>query len=59
MPLRNLSAIHERGGLVSPAPMYDVVPTLAFVPGQIRAALPIAGKFRMSWTCWPRSATGL
>ena len=44
---KNLSVIHERDGLVSLAPMYDVVPTMAFVPRQARAALPVAGKFRM------------
>jgi serine/threonine-protein kinase HipA len=44
---KNLSVIHERGGLVSLAPMYDLVPTLAFIPRQTRAALPVAGKFRM------------
>lgn len=27
--------------------MYDIVPTTAFVASQTRAALPVAGKFRM------------
>lgn len=44
---KNLSVIHEREGLVSLAPMYDLVPTLAFIPRQTRSALPVAGKFRM------------
>lgn len=44
---KNLAVIHERGGLVSLSPMYDIVPTTAFVPNQTRAALAVAGKFRM------------
>lgn len=27
--------------------MYDVVPTLPFDPNQVRAALPVGGKFRI------------
>jgi hypothetical protein len=28
--------------------MYDIVPTVAFVPGQRFASLPVAGRFRMA-----------
>ncbi len=45
---KNWSVLHEGSGLVSLSPMYDVVPTLALVPGQRFASLPVAGRFRMS-----------
>lgn len=44
---KNVAVVHEGGGLVSLAPMYDVVPTVVFVPRQVRSAMSIAGKFRM------------
>ncbi len=45
---KNWSLLHDGSGLVRLAPLYDVVPTLAFVPGQRFAGLPIAGRFRLS-----------
>lgn len=45
---KNWSLVHDGSGLVRLAPMYDVVPTAGFVPGQRFASLPVAGRFRLS-----------
>jgi serine/threonine-protein kinase HipA len=44
---KNFSVLHEGGGTVRLSPLYDVVPTLPFVPNQVRAAMPVGGKFRL------------
>jgi serine/threonine-protein kinase HipA len=44
---KNLSLLHE-GGAVRLAPLYDVAPTLAFVPRQTVLGLPIGGKFKLT-----------
>jgi serine/threonine-protein kinase HipA len=45
---KNWSLLHDGSGFVTLAPMYDIVPTTAFVPGQRFASLPVAGRFRMA-----------
>lgn len=45
---KNWSLLHDRSGFVTLAPMYDIVPTGAFVPGQRFASLPVAGRFRIA-----------
>jgi serine/threonine-protein kinase HipA len=45
---KNWSVVHDGSGFVTLAPMYDIVPTVAFVPGQRFASLPVAGRFRMA-----------
>ena len=45
---KNWSLVHDGSGLVSLSPMYDIVPTTAFVPGQRFASLPVAGRFRIA-----------
>lgn len=47
---KNWSLVHDRSGLVSLSPMYDVVPTGAFVSGQRLVSLPVAGRFRRRLT---------
>jgi serine/threonine-protein kinase HipA len=43
---KNHSLLHS-GGSISLAPLYDVVPTIAFAPSQQRAGLPVGGKPRI------------
>lgn len=45
---KNLSVLHIGDGLVSLSPMYDVVPTLAFIPRQRLVSLPVGGRYRMA-----------
>ncbi|MGK2852305.1 MAG: type II toxin-antitoxin system HipA family toxin [Candidatus Limnocylindrales bacterium] len=45
---KNLSVLHIGGGLISLSPMYDVVPTLAFIPRQRLASLPVGGRYRLA-----------
>ncbi len=45
---KNWSLLHDGSGFVTLAPMYDIVPTGAFVPGQRFASLPVAGRFRIA-----------
>ena len=42
---KNLSVIHSGPGSIRLAPVYDVSPTLFFLPSTRRAALPIGGKW--------------
>lgn len=42
---KNFSLLHGGGGSVTLSPLYDVSPTVAFVPTQRRTSMPIAGKF--------------
>ena len=44
---KNISLMN-RGGVVSLTPLYDVLPTTAFVPEQTSIGLPIGGKFKLS-----------
>ncbi len=44
---KNWSLLHDGSGLVALSPMYDVVPTGAFVPGQRFVSLPVGGRFRI------------
>lgn len=44
---KNISLLHEGGGTVSVAPFYDAAPTLYFLPTTRRAAMPVAGKWRI------------
>lgn len=44
---KNISLLHGAGGTVSLSPLYDVVPTVAFLPQQTHVGLPIAGKFKI------------
>ncbi len=43
---KNYSLVHGNG-VVTLSPLYDVSPTMAFLVSQDRAALPVAGKFRL------------
>ena len=43
---KNYSLVHGNGA-VTLSPLYDVSPTMAFLASQDRAALPVAGKFRL------------
>lgn len=43
---KNYSLVHGEG-VVTLSPLYDVSPTMAFLVSQDRAALPVAGKFRL------------
>jgi serine/threonine-protein kinase HipA len=45
---KNWSLLHDGSGFVTLAPMYDIVPTGAFVPGQRFAGMPVAGRFRIA-----------
>ena len=45
---KNWSLLHDGSGFVTLAPMYDIVPTGAFVPSQRFASLPVAGRFRIA-----------
>lgn len=45
---KNVGLLHVGEGLVSLTPMYDVVPTLAFVPRQALAAMPVGGRYRLT-----------
>ena len=45
---KNWSLVHDGSGLVRLSPMYDIVPTGAFVPGQRFSSLPVAGRFRIA-----------
>lgn len=45
---KNLGVLHLGRDLVSLTPMYDVVPTLAFLPRQTHAALPVGGRYRLT-----------
>ena len=44
---KNVAVLHAGGGFVTLAPMYDVVPTIAFIPRQTHAALPVGGRYRL------------
>ena len=44
---KNLSLLHQ-GNAVRLAPLYDVAPTLAFVPRQTTLGLSIGGKFKLT-----------
>jgi serine/threonine-protein kinase HipA len=44
---KNLSVVHASRGIVALAPVYDVSPTLFFLPSTRQAALPIGGKWRI------------
>lgn len=44
---KNHSFLHTGGGTVSLAPLYDIAPTLWFLPGQPKAALSVGGKWRI------------
>ena len=44
---KNLSLVHAGPHTVAPAPLYDVAPTLFFLPTQRRAALPVGGTWRI------------
>jgi serine/threonine-protein kinase HipA len=44
---KNASLLHFADGTVELAPLYDVVPMLAFLPGQTHVGLPIASKFKL------------
>jgi serine/threonine-protein kinase HipA len=41
---KNYSIVHNRGTLTL-SPLYDVSPTMAFIPTQRRSSLPVGGKF--------------
>jgi serine/threonine-protein kinase HipA len=41
---KNYSIVHN-AGTVTLAPLYDVSPTMAFIPTQRRSSLPVGGKF--------------
>lgn len=43
---KNLSLLHERG-TVRLAPVYDLLPTVAFIPGQWSAGMPVGGAYRL------------
>ena len=43
---KNHSLVHQ-GAAVTLSPLYDVVPTVAFLPEQRHAALAVDGKFRL------------
>lgn len=45
---KNLAVLHHGDGLISLAPMYDVVPTIAFIPRQRLASLPVGGRYRLT-----------
>jgi serine/threonine-protein kinase HipA len=45
---KNLSVMHTGPRTVSLSPLYDVAPTAWFLPVQSRAALPVAGKWRIA-----------
>jgi serine/threonine-protein kinase HipA len=45
---KNVSLLHRQDGTVELAPLYDVVPTLAFVPGQTHVGMSIGGRFKMT-----------
>lgn len=44
---KNVAVLHAGDGFVTMAPMYDVVPTVAFLPRQTHAALPVGGRYRL------------
>jgi serine/threonine-protein kinase HipA len=44
---KNISVLHSGARTVSLAPLYDVVPTAWFLPGQAQLALPIGGKWKI------------
>lgn len=44
---KNWSLLHDGSGFVTLSPMYDVVPTGSFVPGQRFVSLPVGGRFRI------------
>lgn len=44
---KNLSLVHVGPNTVALAPLYDIAPTLFFLPTQRQAALPIGGKWRI------------
>lgn len=44
---KNISVLHTGPRTVSLSPLYDIAPTVWFLPAQSQAALPIGGKWRM------------
>lgn len=44
---KNLSVVHSGRGTIALAPVYDVSPTLFFLPATRQAALPVGGKWRI------------
>lgn len=44
---KNLSVVHTGTGTVVLSPLYDVAPTLFFLPAQRQAALSVGGKWRL------------
>jgi len=44
---KNLSVVHAGRGIVTLAPVYDVSPTLFFLPSTRQAALPVGGMWRI------------
>lgn len=45
---KNLAVLHLGDGLITLSPMYDVVPTLAFIPRQRLVSLPVGGRYRLA-----------
>jgi serine/threonine-protein kinase HipA len=44
---KNVSLLHDGGGYVRLAPLYDLAPTTAFLRAQRHLAIPVAGRHRM------------
>ena len=44
---KNISVLHSGARTISLAPLYDVVPTAWFLPGQAQVALPIGGTWKI------------
>ncbi|MFN8622953.1 MAG: HipA domain-containing protein [Chloroflexota bacterium] len=44
---KNVSVVHRPDRTIALAPLYDLVPTAWFLPGQSQLALPVAGKWRI------------
>ncbi len=44
---KNLSIVHSGPGTIALSPLYDIAPTLFFLPTQRRAAMPIGQKWRI------------